>query len=227
MAFPLFVPGILTKKIYKTRRTLEKLSDAEIRQCCGLPAWGVRELISLYEPLEGQIATSIPLDTKVLVFLSQLRSGSFQWMVGSSYGVSQASSSRIISACADQTLTFAKEVIDFPTTTPEINEVKQDFFGIGRIPNTIGILDGTHVPIIGPHLNEPAFVNRKQYHSINCQVIAGRNYKIFDIVAKWPGSVHDSFIWKDSSARRRLYSGEFGDCHLIGKLLIYLIIFEN
>ena len=165
MAFPIFVPGLLTKKLYKTRRTLEKLSDAEIRQHCGLPSWGVRELIELYEPLEGQISTAIPLDTKVLTFLSQLRSGSFQWMVGSACGVSQPSSSRIIAACCDQTLTFAKEVIDFPTTTPQINKVNQDFFGIARIPNTLGILDGTHVPIIGPQVNEPAFVNRKQYHS--------------------------------------------------------------
>ena len=46
------------------------------------------------------------------------------------------------------------------------------FHQIGGFPGVCGAIDGTHVAIkapSGPH--EPDFVNRKQFHSINVQVI--------------------------------------------------------
>lgn len=216
MAFPLIFPDH-RRRCTRTRRTLEKLSTAEIREQCGLPPWAVKEIIELYEPISGQISTSIPLETKVLVFLSQLRSGSFQWVLGRGCGISQSSASRIIEACCNHTLSFASSVIDFPPDTHTRNQIKQGFFDIGRIPNILGVVDGTHVPILAPHDNEPAYINRKQYHSVNCQVVAAHDYRILDIVAKWPGSTHDSFIWANSSVKRRFYDGEFGNSLLLGK----------
>jgi len=216
-AIPLFVPGGHRRRHYPTRKTFERLPDHEIRRHCGLPAWGARELIELYEPLQGRTTSSIPLDTKILAFLSQLRSGSFQWMVGGDCGIAQSSCSRIIQACCNQTLQFAPDVIDIPRSVAAQNKIKQEFYGIARIPNILGVVDGTHVPILSPTENEPSFVNRKQFHSINCQIVATRDYQILDVVAKWPGSVHDSYIWQNSSVRDRLYSGEFGSSIFIGK----------
>lgn len=217
MAFPLFVPFERRQRHYKTRRTLEKLSDSEVRQHCGLPIWGARDLIELYEPVSGITASSIPLDTKVLTFLAQLRSGSFQWIVGGDCGISQPSASRIIQSCCDHTLTFAPSIINFPSTVAELNQIKQRFYDIARIPNIIGAVDGTHIPILSPSEQEPVYVNRKQYHSINVQVVASRDYQIFDAVAKWPGSTHDSYIWRESSIRDRLYNGEFGHSFFLGE----------
>src|SRR5581483_4833565 len=109
-------------------------------------------------------------------------------------------------------------------STAEHNSVKNSFYRIASIPQAIGIIDGTHVPIIVPHENEPIYVNRKQFHSINCQVIADPNYKIQDIGAKWPGSTHDSFIWNNRSARRRLYEGDLGDSVILGKMINIIIV---
>lgn len=36
----------------------------------------------------------------------------------------------------------------------------------------IGCIDGTHIPIKAPSINEGDYVNRKSVHSINVQVIA-------------------------------------------------------
>jgi len=36
--------------------------------------------------------------------------------------------------------------------------------------------------------NEDVYVNRKRYHSINVQVVFSADYRIVDIVAKWPGA---------------------------------------
>lgn len=221
MAVPLFIPGAIKRKVYKTRQTLERLSDSEIREHCGVPAWGARELIDLFDPIEGQLSTAVPVDTKVLVFLSQLRSGSFQRIVGGVCGVSRSTVSRIIEECANYTLnSFARTAINFPITASGLNKLKQDYYEVSRIPNTIGVVDGTHVPIIAPSVHEPVYVNRKQYHSINCQVVTSRDYQILDVVAKWPGSTHDSFIWRNSSVKDRLYSGEFGTSHFLGNFSV-------
>lgn len=215
MAFPLLCP-ISCEKKYKTRRVLEQLSDFEVRQICGVPLPVVKDIVNLYEPLEGEISTAIPLETKVLIFLNQLRSGSFQRLCAAATGVSQPTACRVIDACTTHTLSFAPTVINFPNSVAELNVVKQNFHDVAGLAGVIGVVDGTHVAILRPTENEEAYVNRKKYRSINCQVVADTTYKIFDIVAKWPGSTHDAFIWRHSSIRERLNSGEFGDSCFLG-----------
>lgn len=48
------------------------------------------------------------------------------------------------------------------------------------------------------------------------KVICDANLVIRDIVARWPGSGHDSNIFKNSRIRARLESGEFGDYYILG-----------
>lgn len=217
MAVPFFILND-SRKVTRTRRLIEQLTDFEVREQCGFTASVVKQLVDLYEPLGGHISTAIPVETKVLAFLGQLRSGSFQWMLGRGCGFSQSSASRIIEECVNHTLTFVDSTIDFPISAEEQVRVKQEFFKLGRIPNVLGIVDGTHVALSSEFQTEPAYVNRKQFHSINCQVVAGPDYRFFDVVAKWPGSTHDSYIWANSSVRDRLYTGELGDSFIVGKV---------
>jgi hypothetical protein len=51
-----------------------------------------------------------------------------------------------------------------------INQMKQEFADIANIPGVVGCIDGTHIRICRPQQFEEAFVNRKNYHSINVQV---------------------------------------------------------
>ena len=44
-------------------------------------------------------------------------------------------------------------------------------YEIAGFPCVIGWVDGTHIRIQEPSQNEPNYVNRKNYHSINVQVI--------------------------------------------------------
>ena len=62
------------------------------------------------------------------------------------------------------------------------------------MPNIVGLIDGTQVQIMAPHQNQEVYVNRHSYHSINVQIVCDFNCKITNIVALWPGSVHDSTI---------------------------------
>ncbi|XP_052226180.1 putative nuclease HARBI1 [Dreissena polymorpha] len=42
------------------------------------------------------------------------------------------------------------------------------------------------------------YVNRMGYHSINTQIVFDHNDMIMDVVARWPGSTHDSRILRGS-----------------------------
>jgi len=47
-------------------------------------------------------------------------------------------------------------------------------------------------------------INRKHFHSINVQIICDADMLLTNVVARWPGSTHDSFILRHSSVGRRL-----------------------
>ena len=59
--------------------------------------------------------------------------------------------------------------ITFPTN--EMVILKRGFYGIGKLPNVLGALDGTLIPIKAPAEDEPVFVCRKGYHAINVQAV--------------------------------------------------------
>ena len=50
-------------------------------------------------------------------------------------------------------------------------------------------------------------MNRHHWSSMNVQVVVNANYEICNIVARWPGSVHDSRIWNGSRLCAQLESG--------------------
>ncbi|KAF4092485.1 hypothetical protein AMELA_G00021330 [Ameiurus melas] len=71
-------------------------------------------------------------------------------------------------------------------------------------PNVVGCIDGTHIPIIAPSENEVDYVNRRSIHSINVQIICDAAHIITNVEAKWPGSVHDARMYRESTLSNRL-----------------------
>lgn len=72
-------------------------------------------------------------------------------------------------------------------------------FEQGGFPGVVGLIDGTHISIRAPIEEPDAYINRKKFHSLNVQVICDENMVFIDILAGWPGSVHDSRILRNST----------------------------
>lgn len=89
------------------------------------------------------------------------------------------------------------------------------FFNVAGFPNVIGVIDCTHIPIfsIGKDYAEK-FRNRKGFYSSNTQVICDAHGYITNIVARCPGSTHDSRIFHESNIKR-----QFENCQFRGILL--------
>lgn len=89
--------------------------------------------------------------------------------------------------------------IKFPQTENEIINTKIAFEQKFNVPGVIGVVDGTHVALSAvPNEIEIPFVNRKQFHSINVQIICDTRLYITNINARYPGSTHDSYTFRTS-----------------------------
>lgn len=89
--------------------------------------------------------------------------------------------------------------VRFPITENEITATKLRFEELFNFPGVIGVVDGTHVGLSAvPSDLEIAYVNRRQYHSINAQIICNADLLITNINARFPGATHDSFIFRNS-----------------------------
>ena len=76
------------------------------------------------------------------------------------------------------------------------SSLKSQFYELAHFPGVVGLVDGTHVRIQKPSEHEADYVNRHFYHSINVQAYCLPDGKFSDVLARFPGSVHDSRIWK-------------------------------
>ena len=57
----------------------------------------------------------------------------------------------------------------------------------------------THIAISNPGGEDSQrFINRKGWHSLNCQFTCDANMITSSVVARWPGSAHDSIIFNES-----------------------------
>ena len=70
--------------------------------------------------------------------------------------------------------------------------------------------------MIAPSIDEHLFICRKGYHAINTQGVMGPDGRFLNIVARWPGSTHDSFIWKNSSLAREMSARRITGGWLLG-----------
>ncbi|KAJ8915253.1 hypothetical protein NQ315_014760 [Exocentrus adspersus] len=137
--------------------------------------------------------------------------------------LSQPAVSRSLHSVVSAILNQLNQHIKFPQRDEEILDVKNGFYNRFGMPGIIGAIDCTHLSIVSPSRNGPnprlIFLNRKNFFSLNCQIICDSNLKILNLNARFPGSVHDAAIWSLSDVRlllKRKYQAGGRDFLLLG-----------
>ncbi|XP_034830814.1 putative nuclease HARBI1 [Maniola hyperantus] len=150
----------------------------------------------------------IPPIIQVLVALRFYATGNFQIVCGDLHKISQSVISKIVANISKALALKIGRFVKFPDA-PEQANVKMQFHRVAGFPGVIGCIDCTHIPIKNPNRqNGEVFRNRKGWFSINVQIVCGPQMEIYDIVARWPGSVHDSRIFTNSRCHMRFEERE-------------------
>jgi len=94
----------------------------------------------------------------------------------------------------DRIIRISARYIKFSYNAVEQANIKAQFEARAGFPNVIGAIDCTNIAIKAPSHDEFVYVKRKHFHSINVQIICDAQMQLTNIVARCPGSTHNSYI---------------------------------
>ena len=161
-------------------------------------------------------------ETKLLMSLRFLASGSFQQVTGDTIGIWQSTANRIINKITKKIALLTPMFIHTPETS-KLPQLKKGFFDIipNRYPNAkpfpgvIGAIDCTHVKVTATGIqNREVYRDRKNNLSLNIQAVCDHRLLFWNVVCRWQGSVHDSRIFANSELK-----GYFEDNPNLGYLV--------
>ncbi|KAJ1191002.1 hypothetical protein NDU88_000319 [Pleurodeles waltl] len=182
-------------QMYRAPVDLSTMEDRHIIITYRLDRATIHELCAQLVP---DLMSGIPPLVQVLSVLHFLASGSFQTTVAMASQMSQPIFSNVLSRVLSALLKHMRSYIVLPQVK-DLPTVKGDFYALGHISNIIGATDGIHVAFVPPRRDEQVYRNRKSYHSLNVQMVCLVDQCISHVNAKYPGSVHDAYILRNSS----------------------------
>lgn len=157
---------ILTRRLIRDGHDPFELPDLRFVELYRLNKEMVRDLFRILIPHLNRPVTrrAIRSEKKILTTLRFYATGSYQRCIGEEYncGLSQSA----IHFCVHEVTTviienLVPQLISFPNTVEERNIVKSQFMAKSGFPGTIGAIDGTHIAILKPSVDEHNFINRK------------------------------------------------------------------
>lgn len=208
------------ERIFRDRlNPLDTMTDDELISRYRLPR---QEIVQLCATLEADLEHetgrnfALPSSLQVMTALRFYAVGGFQTVIGDLHGLHKSTVSRCIRKVSAMLAAHTGDFIKFPSSAEHQRRNVTQFYDMCGMPRVLGAVDGTLIPIAGPKEDEHLFVCRKGYHAINCQVVVDADLQFLDVVVRYPGSAHDSFIWNNCRLAERFRNGDFGRNWLLG-----------
>lgn len=120
-------------------------------------------------------------------------------VIGNQFGVHKSTVHNCVYAfCYAITQTLEEKIIRMPDES-EAQNIANNFEKITHIPQIIGAIDGSHIPITPPLEGNADFKNRKSYFSLILQAIVDDQYLFRNVSCRVPGACHDADALRESS----------------------------
>lgn len=193
------------RKIYSTRRDQEKNKNFKklFRFSQENVNWLAVHFLPEYEETRGGALTNVE---KMKTFLRYISDPGFQTGVGEDIGVHQSTVSRTVWSVCNNILQKKDYWLQFPITFEALQEAKNLWQLRFKFPNAIGAIDATHICIQRPPGDfADEYVNRKRDTSINVQATCNALEIFTSVDCSFPGSVHDSRIYRNSTIKQVLH----------------------
>ncbi|XP_053380159.1 putative nuclease HARBI1, partial [Mercenaria mercenaria] len=219
MAAALFV-NVRKQREYRHTTHVQNLNDNEMLERYRFSNNGINYLENLLlDDLKRPTHRSCALSPKqqILIALRFFATGSMYQVIGDTMGFNKGTVSRAVDSVTNALLGHFKDFVSWPTPD-EKKKISTGFYQLAGFPNVIGCIDGTHVRIQAPAGDEASYVNRKGFHSISVQAVCDDKGRFTSVNASWPGSCHDSHIFRTSGLCHKLEreNKAFSDGVLLG-----------
>ncbi|XP_065673853.1 putative nuclease HARBI1 [Hydra vulgaris] len=123
----------------------------------------------------------------------------FMVIIGDASNVSQPSCSHVVHQFCKFFNQHYFHLVKWYDNQEEMDEAKKKYLQSYGVKGLLGIIDGTMIQIKAVSgADEPAYICRKGYPALNCQVVVDYDGMFRDVVFKYPKSCHDAFIYSNS-----------------------------
>ena len=166
------------------------------------------EIRPVVEKEDTVMRSAIPVERqRVALTLWFLATNSDYRTIGHLFGVSKPTVCVVTKeVCAAIVKVLLPKYIRIPTGDG-LKTVIEGFKDKLGFPQCVGVVDGTHIPIVSPVECPADYYNRKGWHSIIMQGTVNHLGHFIDVYVGWPGRVHDARVFVNSSLYKRGQAG--------------------
>ncbi|XP_061355888.1 protein ALP1-like [Gastrolobium bilobum] len=181
------------------------------------------ELNSAIVKEDTTLRNAIPVRQRVAVCLWRLATGDPLRIVSKRFGLGISTCHKLVlEVCMAIKTVLMPKYLQWPDEGT-LRKVKGEFESISGIPNVVGSMYTSHVPIIAPKISVASYFNKrhternqKTSYSITVQGVVDPNGVFTDVCIGWPGSMPDDQVLEKSALFQRANGGLLKGVWIVG-----------
>ncbi|KAL3654744.1 hypothetical protein CASFOL_001479 [Castilleja foliolosa] len=193
-----------------------RMSRATFDVICG-------ELESVVTKKNTMLRMAIPVRQRVAVCVWRLATGEALREVSRRFGLGISTCHKLVlEVCTAIRGVLMAKFLQWPDEN-RTAEIKREFASFSGIPNVVGSMYTTHIPIIAPKISVAAYFNKrhternqKTSYSITLQGVVDPKGVFTDICIGWPGSMTDDQVLEKSALFQRANNGDLNGSWVVG-----------
>ncbi|KAK7311963.1 hypothetical protein RJT34_10467 [Clitoria ternatea] len=172
------------------------------------------DLNSVIAKEDTTLRNAIPVKQRVAVCLWRLATGDPLRVVSKRFGLGISTCHKLVlEVCTAIKTVLMPKYLQWPNGVA-LRNIKGEFESISGIPNVVGSMYTSHVPIIAPKISVSAYFNKrhteknhKTCYSVTVQGVVDHRGVFTDVCIGWPGSMGDDQVLEKSALFQRANSG--------------------
>ncbi|KAL4302087.1 hypothetical protein GQ457_10G001820 [Hibiscus cannabinus] len=172
------------------------------------------ELNAVVAKEDTTLRNAIPVRQRVAVCIWRLATGEPLRLVSKRFGLGISTCHKLVlEVCSAIRSVLMPKYLQWPNED-NLRKIKQEYESISGIPNVVGSMYTTHIPIIAPKISVAAYFNKrhternqKTSYSITVQGVVDPTGVFTDVCIGWPGSMTDEQVLEKSALFQRAKNG--------------------
>ncbi|XP_019154160.1 PREDICTED: putative nuclease HARBI1 isoform X1 [Ipomoea nil] len=181
------------------------------------------ELSSAVARENTMLRDAVPVKQRVAVCIWRLATGEPLRLVSKKFGLGISTCHKLVlEVCTAIKTVLMPKYLQWPDET-KITSNKHEFEMISGIPDVVGSMYTTHIPIIAPKISVASYFNKRHTernqrtsYSITVQGVVDPKGVFNDVCIGWPGSMPDDEVLEKSALSQRANGGLLNGVWIVG-----------